>query len=52
MNGNQQPYDQAFFQAVPTNTVLRWRQNLAYQAWRFMVVNVKMIQVVRRSHRQ
>jgi hypothetical protein len=47
---NQRPYEQAYFPSVPTRTVLHWRQNVVWQAWRFLVINLKMMKVVRRSH--
>lgn len=47
---NQRPYEQAYFPMVPTATVLRWRQNVVWQAWRFLMINLKMMRVVRRGH--
>lgn len=50
MNSNYPMYDQTFFHAVPTDAALRRRKSITYQAWRFMHLNLKMLQVVRRSH--
>jgi len=50
MTTNQKPYDQAFFQSVPTASATRSRKSLPYQLWRFVQINLKMMQVVRRSH--
>jgi len=50
MNSKYPMYDQTFFHAVPTDAALRRRRSITYQAWRFMHLNLKMLQVVRRSH--
>jgi hypothetical protein len=47
---NQRPYEQAYFPMVPTSSVLHWRKNVVWQAWRFVMINLKMMRVVRRSH--
>jgi len=47
---NQSPYEQAYFPMVPTKTVLHWRQNVVWQAYRFLMINWKMMRVVRRGH--
>jgi len=35
----------------PTRTTLVLRTFLPWQAWRFVVINVKMIDIIRRSHK-
>jgi hypothetical protein len=50
MTTTPQPYDQAFFQSVPTDAALRSRKSIPYQLWLFLQINLKMMQVVRRSH--
>ncbi len=35
----------------PTRTTLVLRTFLPWQAWRFAVINLKMIDIIRRSHR-
>ncbi len=35
----------------PTRTTLFLRTFLPWQAWRFVVINLKMIDIIRRSHR-
>ena len=52
MNTSPQPYDQALFQSVPTDAELRTRTSLPYQLWRFLQLNLKIMQVVRQSHRR
>jgi hypothetical protein len=35
---------------LPTARTLRMRTNLLVQAWRFVVVNLRMARMIRRSH--
>lgn len=35
----------------PTGKVLFWRTFLPWQLWRFVVINVKMLRLLRKSHR-
>ena len=35
---------------LPTEKTLRRRRNLAYQAMRFLAINVKMIRIIARGH--
>lgn len=35
---------------LPTEKTLRRRRNLAYQAVRFLAINVKMIRIIARGH--
>jgi len=44
------PYDQNFTTMVPTSFVKYWRTNLLWQFFRFIVINIKMLIVVRKSH--
>ena len=47
---NIKPYDQNFTTMVPTDFVKRMRTNLLWQFFRFVIINVKMLIVVRKSH--
>lgn len=44
------PYDQNFTTMVPTDFVKFFRTCLIWQAIRFVVINIKMIVVVAKSH--
>ncbi|CAN5464634.1 hypothetical protein BH11ACT8_BH11ACT8_03890 [soil metagenome] len=35
---------------LPTARTLRHRNSLGIQAWRFAVINLRMIRMIRRSH--
>lgn len=35
---------------LPTARTLRARQSLIVQAWRFVVINLRMARMIRRSH--
>ena len=50
MNTTPKPYDQAFFQSVPTASSLHRRKSIPLQLWRFVTINLKIMQVVRHSH--
>ena len=47
---NIRAYDQNFTTMVPTNFVRAMRTNLIWQFFRFVVINLKMLVVVRKSH--
>ena len=44
------PYDQNFTTMVPTGFVKFFRTCLIWQAIRFVLINIKMIVVVQKSH--
>jgi len=44
------PYDQNFTTMVPTGFVKFFRTCVIWQALRFIVINIKMIIVVQKSH--
>ena len=44
------PYDQNFTTMVPTGFVKFFRTCLIWQAIRFVLINLKMIRVVQKSH--
>jgi hypothetical protein len=35
---------------MPTEKTLRARRNLAFQFWRFIMINLKMIKMIRKGH--
>lgn len=45
MNDNQADYA-----TRPTRRTLFWRTFIPWQLWRFAVINLKMIGIIRRSH--
>lgn len=47
---NIKPYEANFTTMVPTGFVKRMRTNLIWQFFRFVVINLKMLVVVRKSH--
>jgi len=47
---NIKPYDQNFTTMVPTNFVRFMRTCVIWQAIRFVVINLKMLAVVSKSH--
>jgi hypothetical protein len=47
---NIKPYEPSFTTMVPTPFVKRMRTNLLWQFMRFVVINLKMLVVVRKSH--
>lgn len=46
------PYDQGYFQSVPTDSVLRLRKNMLFQTLRFAMLNLKIMKMVRVTHRR
>jgi len=40
-----------FLATKPTRFTLFLRTSLLYQAWRFLWINLKMVAIIRRSHR-
>ena len=45
-----EPYKQSFTTMLPTNLVRRLRTNILWQFFRFIVLNIKMLLVVKKSH--
>jgi len=46
----RKPYQQAYYPPIPTRATRFWRTNVLYQMWRFVVINLKMMRVITRSH--
>lgn len=44
------PYEEEYFAMVPTPGTKRMRTFLPFQLWRFLVMNWKMIKMIRKSH--
>ena len=47
---NNRAYKQDYFPPVPTGFTKYMRQNLIWQFIRFVILNLKMLKVVRKSH--
>ncbi len=47
---NQKPYEQAYFPPKPTGTTKFFRNCVIWQIIRFIALNIKMLQVVSKSH--
>jgi hypothetical protein len=43
--------DKTEYVTNPTRTTLFMRTFVPYQMWRFAVINLKMIEIIRRSHK-
>lgn len=46
---NSEPYEQAYYPPMPTKLTLYSRTSLLWQLYRFIVLNYKMLKVVRKS---
>ena len=49
---NKEPYQQAYYPPMPTSLTRYMRQNLLWQAVRFVVINLKMLKLMRNSHQK
>ena len=47
---NQKPYEQAYYPPVPTWFTKYRRTSLIWQFFRFLVINFKMLILIRKSH--
>jgi len=43
-------YSEESYPPMPTKMVLFWRRCIIWQAWRFLVLNVKIIRIVVGGH--
>jgi len=50
MNKNRKPYDDGYFPPVPTGFTIFMRTFLPWQIYRFIVINIKMLGMIRKSH--
>lgn len=44
----RKPYEQSYFPPVPTKLTKFFRTNLIYQFVRFLIINIKMLRMVRK----
>ena len=42
--------DKLSYVTMPTRRTVFWRTFLPWQMWRFAVINLKMMDIIRRSH--
>jgi hypothetical protein len=47
---NKEPYQQAYYPPVPTGITRHMRNNIIWQLVRFVVINIKMLKLMRKSH--
>ncbi len=47
---NREPYQQAYYPPSPTRFTRYMRTSLIWQAFRFLVINVKMLRLMAKSH--
>lgn len=45
------PNDSISHAPLPTNRTLRLRKNILIQLWRFAVINIKMLKMIRKGHK-
>lgn len=44
----RRPFEQTYYPPVPTEATKYWRTNLVWQFVRFLILNVKMLRMVRK----
>lgn len=47
---NKEPYQQAYYPPVPTGITRYLRTSVAWQLFRFVVINLKMLKLMSRAH--
>ena len=47
----ENPNDAIALAPLPTDKTLRFRKNLIIQFWRFLVINLKMLAMIRKGHK-
>lgn len=47
---NKEPYQQAYYPPKPTSFTRSMRTSFLWQCWRFVVINIKMLRLLARSH--
>jgi hypothetical protein len=47
---NREPYQQAYYPPKPTGFTRFMRTCLVWQLYRFMVINIKMLKLIAKSH--
>jgi hypothetical protein len=48
----ENPQDAIAHAPLPTASTLRFRKNLLIQSWRFVAINIKMLNMIRKGHHQ
>lgn len=43
-------YAEESYPPMPTKTTLFWRRNIFWQAWRWLVLNIKILKIVAGGH--
>jgi hypothetical protein len=46
----ENPNDSIAHAPLPTEKTLRFRKNLLIQFWRFIIINLKMLAMIRKGH--
>jgi hypothetical protein len=46
------PHDGISHAPLPTSKTLKFRKNIPTQIWRFIVINIKMLNMIRKGHHQ
>lgn len=46
----ENPNDSITHAPLPTAKTLRFRKNLLIQLWRFVAINIKMLNMIRKGH--
>lgn len=44
------PYSEESYPPMPTRTTQFWRSNILWQAWRWVVLNIKIMRIVVGGH--
>ncbi|MEN9502344.1 MAG: hypothetical protein RI964_1629 [Pseudomonadota bacterium] len=47
---NKEPYQQAYYPPTPTAITRYMRTSILWQLYRFVVINLKMLKLMTRSH--
>lgn len=47
---NKEPYQQAYYPPKPTAFTCGMRTSVVWQCWRFVIINIKMLKLLARSH--
>jgi hypothetical protein len=47
---NKEPYQQAYYPPLPTRFTRHMRQNIVWQFFRLLVINLKILKLMRKSH--
>lgn len=49
---NKDPYQQAYYPPTPTGFTRYMRTSILWQLYRFVVINLKMLKLMAKSHHQ